>query len=621
MRGFHCLAKCFLLVFVMQPLCISRAMAMELPLDVDFARQGAHTLALVSFVIPPEYHAYGHAPGDTGRPTELSFVLEGSGAMPVLYPEGKASQDIYDPAIKTRIYEGRTSLLAILPEHCANGMYAAKLDLLLCSKRHCMPLSNSLAGSIPREIPPLAATTWQNEAARLLADQDKSSGAISMEEGQKPPLAQVVPEANPESSQPQIHGMPLSDAFSLNFSPRYAGLEAEVQSMASALLLGLLAGLLLNAMPCVLPVLTLKVSGLLLLGRGRKQVREFRRHSCWFAAGIMTFFTILALLLGLADLMWGQLYQNEAILLLMLLLVFLMGLSMLGVFTLPMLDLKLDARAKSPAIKAYLTGVISTFLATPCSGPLLGGVLAWAFIQPLPVLMAVFWSVGIGMSLPYVVFSIWPRLAHFLPRPGVWMHAFERALGFLLLATALYLLSILPADKHMRILCVLLAGGATAWAWGAFCGLSAPHWRRIVVAICSLGLAVAGVMWVMAPPAARLQWQTFSAESFSRQLGNKPMLVEFTADWCPNCKFLEATVLESGELRSLKDRYDLELVKVDITRPNEAAERLLHSLGSKSIPVTALFPPGADARSPVILRDLYSMDALRRAAKEAFGAR
>lgn len=617
MRRPSCLAKRLFLSFIWLFLFSFPAAALELPLTADFARHGAHTVALVSFVIPPEYHAYGHDPGDTGKPAELNFVLEGTGAMPVLYPEGKASHDMYDPSVKTRIYEGEVSLLAVLPEHCSGGMYAAKLDLLLCSERHCMPLSQSLAGSIPGDIPSLAGKSWQGAAMQLLNAQGKASRAISLEEGQMPPPAPAVPEPAPDSA-PEAKGRPLGDAFNLQFTPRYAGLEVEVQSIGSALLLGLAAGILLNAMPCVLPVLTLKVSGLLHLGRGRKQLRQFRRHSCWFAAGIMSFFTVLALLLGLADLMWGQLYQNEVILLLMLLLVFLMGLSMLGVFTLPMLDLKLDTKAKSPGLKSYLTGVISTFLATPCSGPLLGGVLAWAFIQPLPVLMAVFWSVGAGMSLPYAVFSIWPRLAHFLPRPGAWMHGFERALGFLLLATALYLLSILPAEKHMRILCALLAAGATAWIWGAFCGLGAPRWRRIAAAAGSLGLAAACVMWILAPPEPKAQWQSFTSGAFSQQLGNKPMLVEFTADWCPNCKFLEATVLDSSELLSLKKRYGLELIKVDITRPNEAAERLLASLGSKSIPVTALFPAGPAARSPVVLRDLYSGEALREAAREAF---
>ena len=422
--------------------------------------------------------------------------------------------------------------------------------------------------------------------------------------------------------------MPSKDAplppppgeFDFQLEPRYSAEALEITHLGKALLLGLVAGLLLNAMPCVLPVLTLKITGLLLLGgkSNPQGLRRFREHNIFFSLGVITLFTLLALILGGADLMWGQLYQQQSVLLVLLVLIFLMGLSMMGVFTLPIIDLKAGSRCTNHRLQAYLSGLVSTFLATPCSGPLLGGVLGWAFTQPLFSIMVVFWAVGLGMALPYICFCIWPQLAQLLPRPGEWMKTFERIVGFCLLGTALYLLSILPVQLHLQVLMVLLLTSFGAWLWGRFCGLSAPPLRRKLGAAIGLILLVLSLNWVLQPAPPLPQWKEFSPHEFAQDLGKKPMLLEFTADWCPNCKFLEATVLTDERLRRWKARYGMELVRVDLTAPNAFATRLCEALGSKSIPVTALFPAGDKARQPVVLRDVYSVDDLEHALEEAF---
>ncbi|MDD4702626.1 MAG: thioredoxin family protein, partial [Desulfovibrio sp.] len=268
---------------------------------------------------------------------------------------------------------------------------------------------------------------------------------------------------------------------------------------------------------------------------------------------------------------------------------------------------------------AYFTGLVSTFLATPCSGPLLGGVLGWAFTQPLMVVVVVFWAVGLGMALPYILFSIWPAFARILPKPGAWMHVFERVVGFFLMGTALYLLSILPVEKHMQVLSVLLVVALCAWLWGQYCGISAPPMRRRIVGFACLGLLLASFVWVLRPVAPLPQWHDFTPQRFEATLGKKPLLLEFTADWCPNCKFVEATVLTGERLRRLQARYNMELVRVDLTNANAYAVRLLEALGSKSIPLTALFPAGDMSASPVVLRDVYGSGSLEEAMREAFG--
>lgn len=601
--------------------CQFNAMGAEITVQMQFGYQGEHIYALAGFDIPDEYHAYAHTDNAGGKPTRFDFVLENAGVMPVLYPQGVAEPDIYTPDTKILAYKGHIEILTILPAHSSGKLYAATLEMLLCSSRHCIPVTTRFSGQVPEHIPPFTDVPWHEYAENLLKSQAASSGAISLEEGTAPPLQPAeAEEKNDDNNAAKGEPIDEMEGFGLEFSPRYADENVEIHSLGKALLMGLLAGLLLNAMPCVLPVLTLKVSGLLMMGNldDRQKLRSFRAHNICFAAGIMTLFTALALILGLADLMWGQLYQSQAVLLVLLILVFLMGLSMLGVFTLPAFDLRLGQNTRNPMLQSYLTGLVSTFLATPCSGPLLGGVLAWAFIQPLPVLMAVFWSVGIGMGLPYIAFSIWPGFAHLLPRPGVWMHAFERALGFLLMATALYLLSILPQEKHMQILVVLLLTSFGAWLWGVWCNINAPRWRRMLGNACACIFLVASFVWMLQAATPAPHWQEFTPELFAKDIGKKPMLLEFTADWCPNCKFLEASVLGTKKMTAWQRKYALQLVKVDLTDANPYAEKLLSQLGSRSIPLTALFPVGENSRSPLVLRDIYGADSLEDAIRTAF---
>lgn len=619
----------FFNIFLLSILCfiftVSAVSASDLNVSFHFARYGNSILAAMRYAIPQGYHAYAHDADSTGKPTELDFTLEDEGSIPVLYPQGREEKDIFDPSLIVPVYEDETTLLAVLPAGSTGKLYVAELQMLLCSNRNCRPVRESYTGSVPTVIPLLGDVAWKDNVLPLLANEGKALGALSLEKGRAPAPQLRKDRSSQTTPAPGARALPDNDGkdadFTLSIRPHYANAELEIYTLGKALLLGLLAGLILNAMPCVLPVLTIKVSGILLLGNlsDKKKVRLFRAHNLCFAAGIMTLFTALALVLGMADLMWGQLYQNHTLLVIMVLLVFLMGLSMLGVFTLPVFDLHAGAGSKNPCLQSYLTGLISTFLATPCSGPLLGAVLAWAFTQPLHTIIAIFWAVGLGMALPYLIFAVWPACVKILPQPGRWMYVLEHLLGFFLLGTALYLLSILPADKHMQTLGVLLALSLGAWLWGKFFNISAPLIRRRIGGVVAGCLIAASVFWLVQPPAPHPEWQKFSPQAFREDLGKKNMLVEFTADWCPNCKFLEATVLSASNMRSLQKRYNLELVRVDLTNSDSNAEKLLEMLGSKSIPLTAIFPGDASYDKPLVLRDIYGRKTLDRALLQVFG--
>lgn len=637
--------------------------AQEIGVRVETAQDGGRRLLVISLTVPPGYHAYAHRAGDAGRPTTLRLSVDGGGPLPVWYPEGAMQRDIYDPEATVFVYEDTVRLFAELPaedggtatgesvalpagtamplpgkvsppsaragQEAAPGgegrlPYTLDISLLLCSSRHCVPVDHDMRGELPPLPWPEAAQQpwygqWQDLSRRQPAEADavyeggprfSATGGDSMAQSVEAFLGRKR----------QADALPAPTDFDFVLEPRYEAETFEISGFGTAVLVGLLAGLLLNAMPCVLPVLTFKVSGLLLMGGSadKEGLRRFREHNLLFSAGVLTLFTVLGLLFGAADMMWGQLYQHESILLVMLVLVFLMGLSMLGVFTLPVIDLKTGENSRNPRLQSYLTGLVSTFLATPCSGPMLGGVLGWAFTQSLVVLVIIFWSVGVGMALPYLIFSIWPQFARVLPRPGAWMKVFERFLGFCLLGTALYLLSILPVARHMQVLMVLLLVSLGAWLWGQFCGPAAPVLRRRIMGMLCLGILVGAVVWVLRPVAPLPHWRDFSSEAFLAELGEKPLLLEFTADYCPNCKFVEATVLTDERLRDLRARYGMELIRVDLTSPDAFAMRLLDALGSRSIPLTALFPAGEAARQPVVLRDVYTAGQLEDAAERAF---
>lgn len=414
----------------------------------------------------------------------------------------------------------------------------------------------------------------------------------------------------------------LPGATHWNFAPRYQVPELEVSGLGKALLLGLLAGLLLNLMPCVLPVISLKLSGFVAvagLGGDDERRTRFREHNLLFAAGIMAWFLLLAFILGGAGLAWGQLFQRPGVIMGLLLVVFGLGLSMFGVFTLPVLDLKAVGAGGSSRAQPFFTGLVATLLATPCSGPLLGGVLGWAFQQPPEIMAFVFTSVGVGMALPYLVLAARPGLVRHFPKPGAWTGTLEHLVGFFLMGTALYLLTILPDAWLMPSLVSLLAVAFAAWMWGRWGGLDAPPRRRSTVRLAAPVL-VAVVVWLsFAPSAPPARWEPFEPAAFHAMLGREPLIVDFTADWCPNCKLLEQTTLSSGAVSEWARRHGARLIRVDLTEESPEAQALLRALGSSSIPVVALFPKGLLSASPVVLRDLFTTGQMEQALLDAFG--
>ena len=550
------------------------------------------------------YKTYGHDPGQAGLPTiaEVRLTPEGK-SLPVLYPPGKKAADLFEKDKTVNIYDGPTPLFIPLPQSPpAEFGLAAKVSLLACSNTSCWPVSLESSFS-SRETPnpsPADKQPWW-ELFASLAKQAPASPSLET-------VVKVLEAAPPAWS----------------FTPRSVSPRLEVNGLLKALPLAFLAGFILNLMPCVLPVACLKLSSLLAAcadGNIRDRHCRIREHNVFFALGILAYFCVLALILGLAGLAWGQLFQQPGLILGASVVLFALGLSLFGVFHLPVVDLKICAREGcNPKAQALATGFLATLLATPCSGPFLGGVLAWTLMQPVPVVVAVFVGIGLGMSFPYLVLAIRPELTRFVPRPGKWMTHLEKLAGFLIMATCLYFLAILPQRMLLPALAALLVTALACHAWGSWTNLSQGAFTRWTIRLAAVAVAVTACAWALSPPEPESAlWQPFEKAAFNQALGTENLLLDFTADWCPTCKALEKTVLTPAAMAKIQKSYGLKAFRVDLTHESPEAMALLRAMGSASIPVTALFPKGEGAKRPVVLRDLFTSGQLEDALATAFG--
>lgn len=607
------LVLCLVTGFLLYAAAFARAGSLPFSMDTEYAELDGHPTAILWITPQKGYHTYSHY-ADVPIPTSLN-ARDAQGqpaAASILYPQGQLTPDTFEPTKQTLAYTARFPIFVRF-DAPASGPFAADLSMLLCSDKNCVPVQQTVSLTLHGTLPPPDPATL--EAYRQLG----KAGAPAA------PARPVSPQALPQQtaaqptplSAPSVQLAPGNPAEpeQWRFTPRFPQESLEPTALGTALLLGLLAGLILNVMPCVLPVLTMKVSALLSSSGYEaegQRLAHFREHNILFAAGILTWFLVLAFCVGALGLAWGGLFQNTHLVYGLLILVFLLSLSLFDVFTLPVLDFKVGASG-NPKTQAYLTGLVATLLATPCSGPLLGGVLGWAALQPLPVIVAVFTATGIGMALPYLVLAAWPGAARILPKPGAWTGIMERLVGFFLMGTAIYLLSILPESQRFAALVTLLVCALAAWMWGQWGGLRASGRQKLFTGALALLMVGGSIWWSVQPAPEPAPWETFRAGTFRSLLKKEPLMVEFTADWCPSCKFLEQTVLTPKRLHAIKERYGLRLIKVDLTRPDPEAQTLLRSIGSVSIPVTAIFPKGLLSNSPIVLRDLYTSSQLESA--------
>jgi len=553
-------------------------------------------LLTITLDMEPEWYTYANDPGGMGKPTKLTGTTANGASISTVYPKGIVKPDTFDPSTMVNTFKSGTKLYALIPTDAPIFPLLLRLDLLLCHPTKCVPVRRDLTFGTPdldiKALPQAQDQSWWPQYNQL--DKPASQSASTT------PAAQTT----------------SNGYINWNFTPTYLQPGLEVTSLLSAILMGLLAGLILNIMPCVLPVVSLKLSAILNSNSAEteeERFANFREHNVFFALGILTFFLFLAIVLGATGEAWGTLFQKQWLVLGVAAVIFALSLSLFGLFHLPVIDLKFGVESKNPRVKAFFTGNLTTLLATPCSGPFLGGVLSWALVQGPAVIATVFVSIGIGMASPYILLIINPRLSRFLPKSGPWIEYVEKGIAFFLVATAFYLASIALGSESLRILAPLWAILFGGWLWMQT-RETAPT-TKWGVRLASVALLFGLIFWTMPAPVGEKVWEPFNPVELSERLGKEKLFVDFTADWCPTCKVLEATVLTPENVRRWKAEYGVAFIKVDMTERDPEAEALLRSLGSMSIPTAALFSTGTESSSPLVLRDLFTESQLENILK------
>jgi len=394
------------------------------------------------------------------------------------------------------------------------------------------------------------------------------------------------------------------------------------------LLFGFIGGMILNLMPCVLPVISLKIFGFIQqAGQSRQKIL---RSGIAFTLGIFVWFIALAVLLialkvAGRDVTWGGFqFTNPYFVLVLSVIVLVFALNLFGVFeiSLPQRFSRglLSTSERKDDLGSFFQGVFATVLATPCTAPFLGTALGFAFSQSPAIILAMFIAIAAGMSAPYLLLSAQPAWLRFLPRPGAWMLHVKQFMGFLLLATLLFLLYVLGAQRSLEgaiwASCFLLVISVACWMKGAFVVPTASAAKRGVVLVLMLLLVIgSGIYFVgdkfhssnVASADSRLRgdWQPFTPERLQAELEQgHTVFVDFTAAWCLTCKFNEANVLESQDVREAFQRRGIVKMKADWTNGDPVITKLLQQFGRPGVPLYVLYP--GKNEEPIVFPELLT---------------
>ena len=404
------------------------------------------------------------------------------------------------------------------------------------------------------------------------------------------------------------------------------GAPAPAISLGWVLLMALAGGLILNVMPCVLPVLAMKLGTLM---HAEHQARgQVRRQFLASVSGIVISFLALALMMTVLRLSnqalgWGIQFQNPWFIAAMALVMVLFSASLLGLFEIRLpssASTFLATRGGHGLAGHFWQGAFATLLATPCTAPFLGTAVSVALAAPLPLLWGIFFAMGIGMSLPWLLVAAWPGLAQKLPRPGRWMNVVRVALGLMMLVSSLWLLSLLVV--HIGTLPVITLGAililalllVTAWRY---------RWQTALRAA-ALAIVVAGAAAFVAGSGGenargdRVNWQPLSEQAIARALAeNKRVFVDVTADWCVTCKANKYNVLLRDDVQTALSAPDVVALRGDWSRPSAAVSQFLTTRGSAAVPFNQIYGPGLPQGH--VLPALLSREAVISTLSDAKG--
>jgi thiol:disulfide interchange protein len=612
------------------------------------------------------WHIYWRNPGDSGIAPQLSITDDRFAIGSTSWPTPKV---ISIPPITNYGYENEVVFLTEVkaPEKLKAGNFnlPLKLDYLYCHEV-CLPgtisttlpllvgaapvanpayatLESTAKAKEPKQLETTATTAqrksdsytlrlnanamddaptrfiplmegWLNDSAPQKVERDGGFYTITL---QADPHGSIVPE--------RLGGLILATngqsyriAPALEVSTGNGRLELGNESLALALVFALLAGLILNLMPCVLPVLSLKVFGLVQAPNARSRLN----HALVYAGGVVASFWAFAVIIAILQgggtaLGWGFHLQNPAFVGILVTLMLVLGLNFLGVFewgrTFTRLGLTTKPGGKESHAQAFLTGLLAVIVATPCTVPFMGGAMAYALSQSLPASMLVFTMLGVGMALPIVLVAAVPALSKRLPRPGEWMIILRKLLAWPLFGTGLWLAWVFGQQAGIGAMAFLLMAQLVLafllWVYGL-----KPGSLTGVLVLFWLALGSLMVAQTTQPSNHPTAWEPWSTTVQEQARTKQPVFVDFTADWCLTCKVTEATVLNTAPVQELFARHNVKLLMGDWTRQDPAITTELARHGRRGVPLYLLYKPGNE--EPIILPQLLSHGILEKALGE-----
>jgi len=525
---------------------------------------------------------------------------------------------------------------AALPQPAAGAQ--ARAELVDDAKALRVTVSGLPAALHGRELAFFAETAGVIEhAARISARWDGGNWQalvpISAQRFESPVQMQAVLAAPGAVAGTQI-GFAIAGAWPALVAPSAvaaaalpAAPAAPPMGLALALAFAVLGGMLLNLMPCVFPILSLKLLGF--AGHAHSR-RALLAGGLAYSAGVVLSFVALAALLlvlraGGEQIGWGFQLQSPAFIAALAVLFTLIALNLAGLFEFGSLlpSGLASMRLRHPLADSALTGVLAVAVASPCTAPFMGAALGLAFTVPPLQALSLFAALGVGMALPFLAASAWPGLARAMPRPGAWMATFKTAMAFPMLATVVWLAWVLGQqtgiDGVAALLAVLVALAFALWAWGRIDGGRFAHMAWSTLGLLLLGGTLAWAMpsWreahaTTSTPSADARWQPWSVERVAAlNAEGRAVFVDFTAAWCVTCQVNKRTTLGNAAVLADLDARRVALLRADWTRRDAAISAELARLGRNGVPVYALYKPGQAL--PTLLPELLSPQTLRDA--------
>jgi thiol:disulfide interchange protein len=651
----------------------------ELYAENQTAQPGKATVVGVYFQLEEGWHVYWVNAGDSGQAPKIQWNLPvGISAEQIQWPTPRR---IEVPPLMDYGYDGSVLLpvnLNVAPNYASKEISAvARVRWLVCQES-CIPGEASLDLHLPMSAAPpkrsVQATFFDEARVRIPRALPSGWGIKAVPQAKgfdlrlsgnwpeftKPPIffpkeQEVIENAAPQkwdkatavlhlvrSEQSQelpseLRGVIEGGGGYFDVSLPLEGVphkDSQVKSPANssrlkpplslfdwlgALISAFLGGLILNLMPCVFPVLSIKALSFLSFGGQSKS--ELRRSGCAYALGILCSFWVFALVMlllraGGKELGWGFQLQSPIFIGGLCLLLFCMGLNLLGVFEISVGSLTGvgGQLASLPGWSgSFFTGVLATLVATPCSAPFMGTALGIALGQPPAIVLTIFTSLGLGLAAPYWLLCLQPQLGKYMPRPGRWMESLRQLLSFPIFATVLWLLWIFglqtSLDGMVYLLASLLFVSLGAWALGRWPSAK-TRLAAILILLFAIWVAVQGASQIRAEgrnsEISALSWEKYSASRLNELLAaHQKVFVDFTAAWCVTCKVNEHVVLEQAAVIEKMKSQGVVLLRGDWTNGDPEITKALAQFDRNGVPLYLLYS-GREGAPPVILSQILT---------------